>query len=73
VARQFSYEAVTKLAEGQSCIVLDTPSVVRRKVAGYATRNNKRFSVSSEETPAHGKFSEVKRLPVTDTELPGAG
>ena len=67
MARQFTWKEVTELAEGEACGLSAPASEVRRKVAGYATRNNKRFNVER-----HGDYCRVTRLPVTDTEPPGA-
>ena len=68
--RPFSYPEVVALEIGQSCGVCAPASEVKRKVAQYAARNNKRFKVFDEGNPAPSAI--VTRLPVTDTELPSA-
>lgn len=73
MARKFSYEAVTTLAEGEACAVHDYVSTVKRKVALYGARNGKRFDVRNTTPPETLAIeTTVTRLPVTDSELPGA-
>ena len=63
--RLFSYPEVQQLEVGQSCGVSASASEVKRKVALYAARANKRFRVER-----FGDYCRVTREPVTDTELP---
>jgi hypothetical protein len=68
MARQFSIPEVATLKEGESCGTSLPASEVKRKVALYAVRNNKRFIVARDSD--YGV--RVTREAVTDSELPGA-
>lgn len=63
MARQFSYPEVAALEVGLSCRVYAPASEVKRKVAQYAARNNKRFHVAND-----GESVMVHREAVTDPE-----
>ena len=65
MARQFSYPEVAALEVGLSCRVYAPASEVKRKVALYGARNNKRFRV---ENPA-GNFCRVIREPDPEPEV----
>jgi hypothetical protein len=67
MARQFSIPEVATLKEGESCGTSLPASEVKRKVALYAARNNKRFTVQR-----IGDYCRITREAVTDSELPGA-
>ena len=62
--RPFSYPEVVALEIGQSCGVCAPASEVKRKVAQYAARNNKRFNVER-----HGDYCRVTRLPDPEPEV----
>lgn len=72
MARPFSYPEVAALEIGQSCEVRAPASEVKRKVALYAIRNGRRFTVIRQKSSEAPEWALVTRLPVTDTELPSA-
>lgn len=66
--RLFTWPTVAALEVDQGCFVAGTVAAVRRKVAPYGARNKKRFEVTTH--PCGETY--VKRVAVTDTDLPGA-
>lgn len=74
MARKFGLPTIAALEVGGSCVVNAVASEVKRKVALYGGRNNKRFIVRKAANDCCGSPAAiVERLPVTDTELPGVG
>jgi hypothetical protein len=70
--RPFSYPEVAALEIGGSCFVNAPVSEVKRKCALYAARNGKRFEVFNQSNETYPPCALVRRLPVTDAELPSA-
>lgn len=71
MARQFSYPEVAALEIGGTAYVKAPASEVKRKVALYAARNGKRFTVTNQSSETY-PCARVTREAVTDAELPSA-